>query len=134
MILLVSLLTRSNTILLLVDLDGSISLISARVKKIHEKTVLKDFYWMLFLEYCNNRLCFNFILDADGCDLSIYEPELLGSCLKKFFRELPDPLIPCQWYDSFIEASRKFHFHNYTSCISQFKSLIKTRQRASKRT
>ena len=45
--------------------------------------------------------------DADGCDLSGIEANVLASCLKKFLRELPDPLIPSQWYDSFIEASSK---------------------------
>ena len=45
--------------------------------------------------------------DADGCDLSGIEANVLASCLKKFLRELPDPLSPSQWYDSFIEASSK---------------------------
>jgi len=45
--------------------------------------------------------------DADGCDLTGIEANVLASCLKKFLRELPDPLIPSQWYDSFIEASSK---------------------------
>lgn len=45
--------------------------------------------------------------DTNGCDLSAFEPYVLASGLKKLFRELPDPLIPSQWYDTFIDASRK---------------------------
>ena len=46
-------------------------------------------------------------LEATTCDLSAFEPHVLTSALKKLLRELPDPLIPSQWYDAFIEASRK---------------------------
>jgi len=42
-----------------------------------------------------------------NADLSEYEPAVIASILKKFLRELPDPVIPVQWYDKFIEASSK---------------------------
>ena len=42
-----------------------------------------------------------------GGDLSLFEPHVLASGLKKLLRELPDPLVPSQWYDAFIDASRK---------------------------
>ncbi|XP_047101882.1 phosphatidylinositol 3-kinase regulatory subunit alpha [Schistocerca piceifrons] len=44
--------------------------------------------------------------DIHGVDWSSYEPNCIASILKKFLRELPDPIIPVQWYDRFLEASR----------------------------
>lgn len=43
--------------------------------------------------------------DVANTDLTEYEPAVIASILKKFLRELPDPVIPVQWYDKFIEAS-----------------------------
>jgi hypothetical protein len=57
------------------------------------------------LVFANGLFCPSF---ADGVgDLSAFEPHVLASGLKKLLRELPDPTIPSQWYDAFIEASRK---------------------------
>lgn len=47
------------------------------------------------------------IADSAVVDLSTFETHVLASGLKKLLRELPDPLVPSQWYDAFIEASRK---------------------------
>lgn len=52
-----------------------------------------------------SQLCLQLSTDSDG-DLSAFEPHVLASGLKKLLRELPDPLIPSQWYDAIIEASR----------------------------
>lgn len=38
-------------------------------------------------------------------DLSGYSPECVATVLKKFLRELPDPIIPVLFYDKFVEAS-----------------------------
>uniref|UniRef100_A0A182NHQ5 Phosphatidylinositol 3-kinase regulatory subunit n=1 Tax=Anopheles dirus TaxID=7168 RepID=A0A182NHQ5_9DIPT len=38
-------------------------------------------------------------------DLNGYTPECVATVLKKFFHELPDPLIPVARYQSFIDAS-----------------------------
>ncbi|XP_058124427.1 uncharacterized protein LOC131266088 isoform X2 [Anopheles coustani] len=39
-------------------------------------------------------------------DLNGYAPECVATVLKKFFHELPDPVIPVMLYESFIEASK----------------------------
>lgn len=46
--------------------------------------------------------------DGDNSYVSSLFMEASAVCvaniLKKFLRELPDPIIPVQWYDRFIEA------------------------------
>nr|CAD7401919.1 unnamed protein product [Timema cristinae] len=44
--------------------------------------------------------------DVSNLELDLYEPHCIASALKKLLRELPDPIIPVQWYDRFLEASR----------------------------
>ncbi|XP_053688857.1 phosphatidylinositol 3-kinase regulatory subunit alpha isoform X2 [Sabethes cyaneus] len=39
-------------------------------------------------------------------DLSGYSPECVATVLKKFLRELPDPIIPVMFYDKFVETSK----------------------------
>ncbi|XP_046405427.1 phosphatidylinositol 3-kinase regulatory subunit alpha-like [Ischnura elegans] len=57
--------------------------------------------------------------DANGVDLSVYEPHCIASALKKFLRELPDPIIPVQWYDRFLEASRIRSDEQCAACLYQ---------------
>lgn len=53
-------------------------------------------------------------LPVTKTDLSEYSPVCIASVFKKYLRELPDPLIPVQKYDQFIEASSKmFAMHNW---------------------
>lgn len=54
------------------------------------------------------------LADAASCDLATFEPHAIACGLKKLLRELPDPLVPSQWYDAFIEASRK-SFNSFNS-------------------
>lgn len=43
-----------------------------------------------------------------NADLDCYTPQCIASVLKKFLQELPDPVIPVQFYDRFLEASSKY--------------------------
>ncbi|XP_014233043.1 uncharacterized protein LOC106656534 isoform X2 [Trichogramma pretiosum] len=43
--------------------------------------------------------------DVRSTDLETYTPYCVASVLKKFLREMPDPVIPVQFYDSFLEAA-----------------------------
>lgn len=42
-------------------------------------------------------------------DLSEFSAVCVASVIKKFLRELPDPLVPVQWYDTFLAATSKFN-------------------------
>ncbi|XP_073994372.1 phosphatidylinositol 3-kinase regulatory subunit alpha isoform X3 [Rhodnius prolixus] len=44
--------------------------------------------------------------DLSKVDLTQYDLLCVAAVLQKFLRELPDPIIPVQWYDKFVEASR----------------------------
>lgn len=44
----------------------------------------------------------------NSVDLSEYDIPVIAGALKKFLHEMPDPIIPVQWYDRFIEASSKY--------------------------
>lgn len=41
-----------------------------------------------------------------------YPAVCIANIFKKFLRELPDPIIPVQWYDHFIEAISMFCLTN----------------------
>ncbi|RLU24802.1 hypothetical protein DMN91_002892 [Ooceraea biroi] len=62
-------------------------------------------------------------LNEDVCnaDLNPYSPQCVASVLKKFLRELPDPVIPVQWYDKFLEASS---MRSDEQCASRLNQLV----------
>ncbi|XP_076667877.1 uncharacterized protein LOC143368733 isoform X2 [Andrena cerasifolii] len=62
-------------------------------------------------------------LNEDPCkvDLTPYTPQCIASVLKRFLRELPDPVIPVQFYDRFIEAS---NVRNDEQCAARLGQLV----------
>ncbi|XP_060515807.1 phosphatidylinositol 3-kinase regulatory subunit alpha isoform X2 [Cylas formicarius] len=67
------------------------------------------------------KLCKQIDADFKSVDLSQYGPVTIAGVFKKYLRELPDPLIPVQWYDKFLEASKK---RNDEECTSVLRQLI----------
>lgn len=69
-------------------------------------------FQFFFFFISSNLIHLNKIIELEGGigDLSAFETHVLASGLKKLLRELPDPLLPSQWYDAFIEASRNQRF------------------------
>lgn len=54
-------------------------------------------------------------------DLSGYSPECVATVLKKFLRELPDPIIPFMFYDKFVETSKNA---NEAAALEQLRAHI----------
>lgn len=48
-----------------------------------------------------------YLLISGNYDFSSFDISCIAGYLKKYIRELPDSLIPIQWYDSFLEVSSK---------------------------
>ncbi|KAJ8950354.1 hypothetical protein NQ314_007889 [Rhamnusium bicolor] len=59
--------------------------------------------------------------NPNNVDLVDFSPVCIASIFKKYLRELPDPLIPVQWYDKFLEASKK---RNDEECTSTLRQLV----------
>ncbi|XP_065166487.1 phosphatidylinositol 3-kinase regulatory subunit gamma isoform X3 [Atheta coriaria] len=54
-------------------------------------------------------------------ELSEYSPACIANVIKMYLRELPDPIIPVQWYDRFLEAAKS---RVDSHCISQLNALV----------
>lgn len=57
--------------------------------------------------------------NISALNLSEFSPFCVASLFKKYLRELPDPLIPVQWYDKFLEASKKKNDEECTTILRQ---------------
>ncbi|XP_023227085.1 phosphatidylinositol 3-kinase regulatory subunit alpha-like [Centruroides sculpturatus] len=66
-----------------------------------------------------NELRQKFSEDFVNVDLEKYELNCIASALKKFLRELPNPVIPVQHYDKFIDASKITNDEHCSSCLQQ---------------
>lgn len=53
-------------------------------------------------------------------ELGCYSIQSINSVLKKFLGDLPDPVIPVQFYEHFIEAASKFCFTIFFCFLNYF--------------
>jgi phosphoinositide-3-kinase regulatory subunit len=60
--------------------------------------------------------------DISKVKFSDYEPAVIASTLERFLRELPDPVIPVQWYDKFLEMSK---YPNDEQCAAGLNQFVK---------
>ena len=54
-----------------------------------------------------NEICKSLSENGPDIDFGDYSAACIVGILKKFLRELPDYIIPVQWYEKFIEAASK---------------------------
>lgn len=60
-----------------------------------------------------------FNTDVQNVDLSSFEVNCIASALKKYLRELTNPVIPVEAYDKFLEASKFPNDEQAASCLYQ---------------
>ncbi|CAG0880468.1 unnamed protein product [Cyprideis torosa] len=66
-------------------------------------------------------------------DLSVLEPGDWASLIRKYLKELPDPVIPVQLYDRFIEAARIADNEQCAACLYQLTNQMPPSHRATLR-
>lgn len=59
--------------------------------------------------------------DVERTNLASYELHCIASALKKYLRELPNPVFPVQFYDKFIEAA---NIRNNDQCVQTLEQLV----------
>lgn len=52
-------------------------------------------------------------------ELGSYEPHVIAYLIKRYLRELPEPVIPETFYDRFIEATRIQNDDQCAKCLAQ---------------
>ncbi|XP_064099652.1 phosphatidylinositol 3-kinase regulatory subunit alpha-like isoform X3 [Macrobrachium nipponense] len=60
--------------------------------------------------------------DMSNVNLRVYEPHVIAYLIKRYLRELPEPVIPETFYDRFIEASRIHNDDQCAKCMTQLVS------------
>lgn len=60
------------------------------------------------------------LTDSGVYDFGGFDIGCVAGYFKKYLREFPDSLIPIQWYDHFIEASRKYTVHDILRKVDNF--------------
>lgn len=81
------------------ELERQVSLSRIDVYRLYQLSTTND-----QIDQLRRRLEIN----PNTVQLTEYTPQCLVSVIKKFLRDLPDPVIPVQFYDYFILASRKY--------------------------
>ncbi|XP_057324263.1 uncharacterized protein LOC130666941 isoform X2 [Microplitis mediator] len=99
-----------------------------RCTRVLEERALSDLSLDLYKVYYNSppneqtlELRQKLNQDVYNTDLNLYSLQGIASVLKKFLRELPDPVIPVQWYDRFLEASV---MRNDEQCAMRLNQLV----------
>jgi phosphoinositide-3-kinase regulatory subunit len=59
--------------------------------------------------------------EDERTNLASYELHCIASALKKYLRELPNPVFPVQFYDKFIEAAK---IRNKDQCVQTLEQLV----------
>ncbi|KAG8197034.1 hypothetical protein JTE90_004303 [Oedothorax gibbosus] len=59
--------------------------------------------------------------DVERTNLASYELHCIASALKKYLRELPNPVFPVQFYDKFIETAK---IQNNDQCVAALEQLV----------
>lgn len=55
-------------------------------------------------------LCLYFAADVETVNLASFDSAVIASTMKKYLRELPNPVIPEQFYTKFIDAASEYLF------------------------
>lgn len=96
-----------------------------------EKLAQEDLRLSLYNLYCTPTPVEELSRFAKAIDENLGEVDvteasavLLTGILKKYLRELPDPLIPVQWYDKFLETASELTSFRDNSCVFLFSFLF----------
>ncbi|XP_045482922.1 phosphatidylinositol 3-kinase regulatory subunit alpha-like [Harmonia axyridis] len=105
--------------------DGAPSFV-IRVCRQLEKIAQEDLTLSLYNVYCTSppadelsRFARSIDENQGEVDISDRSAVLLAGILKKYLRELPDPLIPVQWYDKFLETAKIRCNEQCANCLAE---------------
>ena len=58
--------------------------------------------------------------DVGSCDLSTQSLESIAAVVKKYLREIPEPIIPTAFYEQFIQISSECFAESLSAEMFQF--------------